>query len=108
MRPDVPIAGPVVGIIGVPGGRAPADQDAVHLVLGVPLLLLGHVVPDHRLHQAVHLDAGTPLVHLGQRVPADLADDPGQQHPLLQGWVVLEQVLDRSLAVEQAHRDGLR
>ena len=55
MRPDDVVAGPVRRVIGVPAVRPGADQDLVHFMLRLDLLLVRHLGADHGLHQPVDL-----------------------------------------------------
>ena len=108
MRPDDGEPRPGLRVVDrlVVVGPGPG-QDPVHHVPGLPLLLLGHLGADHRLHQAVHLDAGAHLVDPGQREPADLPDHAAQHQLLLQRGVVRLERVDHLLAVEQLLGDRL-
>ena len=68
-------------------GRAPA-RIRWTTCRASPLLLLGQLGADHRLHQPVHLDAVADLVDLGEGEPADLPDDPAEHQLLLERGVV--------------------
>ena len=108
MRPDQVEAGPVFRVVGISLARPRANQDLVHLVAGGGLLILGHLGPDDRLHEAVDLHRVTARIHPGQREPRYIPDHPAEQELLAQALVERQQRADHLVAVEQGHRDRPR
>ena len=105
VRPDDVVGGPVGRVVGLALAGPGADQDLVHLVPRLDLLLVGHLGADHRLDEPVDLQRVAALIHLDQGEPADIPDHPAEHQLLAQRLIERQQGFVHLVAVEQVHRD---